>query len=182
MTTAYTFDNTGTILKDENTGLPATPLQFGAGHINPNKAMDPGLIYDINFQDYVEFLCGIGYDEKQMKIVLRQSQWNCSQVSTDLNYPSFVAIFTNETVKNFGRVVTNVGEKEAVYHAILDFPNGMRIRTVPSTLTFTDKYQKQGFVLSVEIDGNAPGVIYGYLKWIDQHNHIVSSPVVVIKT
>ncbi|TXG52436.1 hypothetical protein EZV62_021605 [Acer yangbiense] len=70
MTTAYTIDNTGTILKDENTGLPATPLEFGAGHINPNKAMDPGLIYDINFQDYTEFLCGIGYDEKQMKIVL----------------------------------------------------------------------------------------------------------------
>ncbi|KAK0576418.1 hypothetical protein LWI29_017099 [Acer saccharum] len=182
MTTAYTIDNTGTILKDENTGLPATPLEFGAGHINPNKAMDPGLIYDIIFQDYVEFLCGIGYDEKQMKIVLRQSKWNCSQVSTDLNYPSFVAIFTNETVKNFSRVVTNVGEKEAVYHANLDCPNGMRIRTEPSTLTFTDKYQKQGFVLSVEIDGNAPGVIYGSLKWIDQHNHIVSSPIVVIKT
>ncbi|KAK1553651.1 hypothetical protein Q3G72_001622 [Acer saccharum] len=182
MTTAYTIDNTGTILKDENTGLPATPLEFGAGHINPNKAMDPGLIYDIIFQDYVEFLCGIGYDEKQMKIVLRQSKWNCSQVSTDLNYPSFVAIFTNETVKNFSRVVTNVGEKEAVYHANLDSPNGMRIRTEPSTLTFTDKYQKQGFVLSVEIDGNAPGVIYGNLKWIDQHNHIVSSPIVVIKT
>ncbi|TXG52434.1 hypothetical protein EZV62_021603 [Acer yangbiense] len=182
MTTAYTIDNTGTILKDENTGLPATPLEFGAGHINPNKAMDPGLIYEINFQDYVEFLCGIGYDEKQIKIVLRQSKWNCSQVSTDLNYPSFVAIITNETVKSFSRVVTNVGEKEAVYHAILDFPTGMKIRTEPSTLTFTDKYQKQGFVLSVEIDGNAPGVIYGYLKWIDQHNHIVSSPVVVIKT
>ncbi|KAL5847375.1 hypothetical protein ACOSQ3_010899 [Xanthoceras sorbifolium] len=182
MTAAYTIDNTGSILKDENTGLLATPLDFGAGHINPSKAMDPGLIYDINFQDYVEFLCGLGYNEKQMKIVLQQSQWNCSQEPTDLNYPSFIAIFTNETVKNFSRVVTYVGEKEASYRAFLDCPMGMKIRAEPSILTFTEKYQKQAFVLSVEIDGNAPGMIYGNLKWIDQHNHTVSSPIVAIKT
>ena len=58
MTTAYAKDNIGTILKDQRTGLSATPLHFGAGYINPNKAMDPGLIYDTSFQDYIEFLCG----------------------------------------------------------------------------------------------------------------------------
>ncbi|KAL4652109.1 hypothetical protein ACB092_01G209500 [Castanea dentata] len=48
--------NTGTILKDQWTGLSVTPLQFEAGHINPNQAMDPGLIYDTVFQDYIESL------------------------------------------------------------------------------------------------------------------------------
>ena len=61
MTIVYAKDNTGTILKDQWTGLSGTPLQFGAGHINPNQAMDPGLIYDTVFQDYIEFLCGLGY-------------------------------------------------------------------------------------------------------------------------
>ncbi|GFS46626.1 subtilase family protein [Actinidia rufa] len=93
MTTAYTLDNTGTVLKDQLTGMPATPLDFGAGHINPNKAMDPGLIYDLGFQDYVEFLCGLGYSKKQMRAVLRRNQWSCGQNSTDLNYPSFVTMF-----------------------------------------------------------------------------------------
>ncbi|KAK0598695.1 hypothetical protein LWI29_037072 [Acer saccharum] len=64
ITTAYTIDNTGSILKDESTGLPATPLDFGAGHIDANRAMDPGLVYDMDVQDYIEFLCGLGYDEK----------------------------------------------------------------------------------------------------------------------
>ena len=182
MTTAYTIDNTGSILKDESTGLPATPLDFGAGHIDANRAMDPGLVYDMDVQDYIEFLCGLGYDEKQMKSILRRSQWNCSQEPTDLNYPSFMAIFNNETVKKFNRVVTNVGDEEAVYHANLKLPTGMKITIEPSTLTFTGKYQKQNFVLSIETDKEAPGMVYGFLNWIDQHNHTVSSPIVVIKT
>ncbi|KAJ0085207.1 hypothetical protein Patl1_08922 [Pistacia atlantica] len=182
MTSAYTIDNTGAILKNEMAGFPATPIDFGAGHINPNKAMDPGLIYDLNFQDYVEFLCGLGYNDKQMKTVLRQSEWNCSQEpNTDLNYPSFILLYNNETAKNFSRVVTNVGQEESAYRAILEFPTGMSISIEPSTLTFTQKYQKQDFVLSVEIDSEAPRMIYGYVRWIDQHNHTVSSPIMAIK-
>ncbi|XP_044510524.1 subtilisin-like protease SBT3 [Mangifera indica] len=183
MTTAYSIDSTGSsILKDAGTGLPATPLDFGAGHIDPNKAMDPGLIYDMDFQDYVEFLCGLRYNKIQMKAVIRRNHWNCSKQHTDLNYPSFIAIFTNETVKTFSRTVKNVGETDSVYHANLEFPTGMKITVEPSTLTFTQKYQQQNFILSVEIGTKAPSVIYGFLKWIDQHNHTVSSPVVAIKT
>ncbi|KAK4859331.1 hypothetical protein QYF36_003700 [Acer negundo] len=112
-----------------------------------------------------------GYDEKQMKTILQRSQWNCSQEPTDLNYPSFMAIFNNETVKKFSRVVTNVGEEEAVYHANLKFTTGIKITIEPSTLTFTKKYQKQSFVLSIETDKEDPGMVYGFLNWIDQHNH-----------
>ena len=54
MTTAYTKDNTGTIFKSQLTNSSASPLEFGAGHIDPNKAMDPGLIYDMGLQDYIE--------------------------------------------------------------------------------------------------------------------------------
>ncbi|KAK1549142.1 hypothetical protein Q3G72_030907 [Acer saccharum] len=105
-----------------------------------------------------------GYDEKQMKSILRRSQWNCSQEPTDLNYPSFMAIFNNETVRKFSRVVTNVGDEEAVYHANLKLPTGMKITIEPSTLTFTGKYQKQNFVLSIETDKEAPGMVYGFLN------------------
>ncbi|KAK1549107.1 hypothetical protein Q3G72_011666 [Acer saccharum] len=120
--------------------------------------MDPGFVYDMDVQDYIEFLCGLGYDEKQMKSILRRSQWNCSQEPTDLNYPSFMAIFNNETVRKFSRVVMNVGVEEAVYHADLKLPTGMKITIEPSTLTFTGKYQKQNFVLSIETDKEAPGM------------------------
>ena len=30
----------------------------GAGHVQPNKAADPGLVYDSSFNDWLAFLCG----------------------------------------------------------------------------------------------------------------------------
>ncbi|KAM1527336.1 hypothetical protein ACFXTI_016506 [Malus domestica] len=184
MTTVYNLDNTRTTIKDQRDGLAATPLQFGAGHINPNRAMNPGLVYDMDVQDYIEFLCGLGYTTKQMSAVIRRNQWSCRQQPTELNYPSFIAIFNSTDnspkAKNFTRVVTNVGDDASSYFAFLEVPKGMKIAVEPSTLTFTGQNQEQGFVLRVEIDSNAPKVTYGYLKWIDQHNHIVSSPVVVV--
>ncbi|XP_058201319.1 subtilisin-like protease SBT3 [Rhododendron vialii] len=181
MTSAEIVDNTGTTFKDQGAGLPATPLDFGAGHINPNKAMDPGLIFDLGIQDYIEFLCSLGYTKKQMSSVLRRNQWSCSQNRADLNYPSFIAIFPKGArSKNFNRVVTNVGDSEAIYQAVLAVPTGMSIKVEPSTLVFKSKYQKQSFVVSVQIEKDSPNINYGFLKWIDQDNHIVSSPIVVI--
>ncbi|OMO74669.1 hypothetical protein COLO4_26542 [Corchorus olitorius] len=184
MTTADTIDNNGTTLTNELTNLPGTPLDYGAGHINPNKAMDPGLIYDIDWQGYVDFLCGLHYNDTEMRAILRQSKWNCNQEGTDLNYPSFVAIFSKKTsppkVKKFTRVVTNVGDDQSVYQAVAELPSGMSVTVEPSTLTFTNKYQKQSYVVTVEINGKASPVTYGYLKWIDQTNHVVTSPIVVL--
>ncbi|KAK2971867.1 hypothetical protein RJ640_000884 [Escallonia rubra] len=92
-TTAYVVDNSHTLLKDQGTGHPATPLDFGAGPIDPNKAIEPGLIYDIDMQGYVDFLCGLGYTKKQLRSVLRRDTWRCRGNRPDLNYPSFVAEF-----------------------------------------------------------------------------------------
>ncbi|KAF9588807.1 hypothetical protein IFM89_016167 [Coptis chinensis] len=182
MTTANVIDNTHSTIRDSSTGLLATPLDFGDGHINPNKAMNPGLIYDMYFQDYVEFLCSLGYTNQQMSAVIRRSQWSCRDNSPDLNYPSFVVVASKATTfpmaKNFTRVVTNVGDDNSIYLAVSEAPSGMRIHVDPNTLIFTSKGQKQGFVVSVEIDKKDGSSTYGYLKLVDQHNHVVSSPLV----
>ncbi|KAK2971856.1 hypothetical protein RJ640_000873 [Escallonia rubra] len=184
MTTAYVVDNSHTLLKDQGTGHPATPLDFGAGPIDPNKAMEPGLIYDIDMQGYVDFLCGLGYTKKQLRSVLRRDTWRCSENRPDLNYPSFVAEFPKRlhslTGKNFSRVVTYVGEDTAFYHAVSVVPPGMKITIEPSTLLFTRKYQRRSFVVHVVVEKDTPPVTYGFLKWTDQQNHTVSSPVVAI--
>ena len=182
MTTAYVKDNNSTSFKTNFIDSIAAPLQAGAGHIDPNKAMDPGLIYDTSFQDYVDFLCGLGYTNEQMRLVLKRNEWHCNKkLSHELNYPSFMVVLSNQTTypmsMNFSRVVTNVGNDTSSYQAHLEnIPDGMKIRVEPSTLTFTQKNQKQSFVVSVEIDKEVPRIIYCFLKWIDQHGHTVSSP------
>ncbi|KAL4559554.1 hypothetical protein LXL04_031696 [Taraxacum kok-saghyz] len=182
MTTATKGDNVHGTIHDQWKGVGATPLSFGAGHINPNGAMDPGLIYDLDTQDYIQFLCDLGYNETQMSAVIRRSRWGCWIDRKDLNYPSFIANFnqtTSMSEKQFNRTVTNVGAPGATYWASLEVPSGMIVSLEPKTITFTSKNQKQKFVLSVQLEKNAPKVNYGYLKWVDDHNHTVSSPIVV---
>lgn len=60
MTTADTLDNTRNSTRAHRHGddhVNASPFDMGAGHINPNKAFDSGLIYDAAIQDYVNLLC-----------------------------------------------------------------------------------------------------------------------------
>lgn len=188
MTTSDPIDNTGNPIKDIGTNLqPATPLAMGAGHINPNKALDPGLVYDATVQDYIDFLCGLNFTPQQIKTITRSSSNNCSNPSLDLNYPSFIANFNDRnvkpdsnTVKELQRTVTNVGEGSFIYKASLTEMKGMKVSVEPDTLVFKEINEKKSFKLSIEgprqLDNS---VSFGYLIWEDsQRKHVVRSPIV----
>ena len=40
-------------------GEAADAFDMGAGHIDPNSAVDPGLVYDSSFADHAAYLCGL---------------------------------------------------------------------------------------------------------------------------
>ncbi|KAL6010745.1 hypothetical protein ACLOJK_001187 [Asimina triloba] len=188
MTTASLTDNTHGPILDMETGAAATPLDYGAGHVDPNKAMDPGLVYDIEYQDYVNFLCGLNYTSGQIKIITRKSSYTCTKASVDLNYPSFIIILNNKTNSAsvvFNRALTNVVDSPSVYHAVVKAPTGMRVEVEPAELKFDAKNSKQAFTVTVEVDmvaviatseyiGN-----FGYLTWHEKGGrHVVRSPIV----
>ncbi|XP_058091338.1 subtilisin-like protease SBT3 [Magnolia sinica] len=187
MTTAYITDNTHGPILDMTNGTAATPFDYGAGHVDPNKAMDPGLVYDLDRQDYINFLCGLNYTSKQMKILTCGSNYTCSKATLDLNYPSFMVILnnTNSSSVVFSRVLTNVADSPSVYRAVVKAPTGMRVVVDPPKLKFNGKYSKQGFTMSVQIDMAAVIVKsdylgnYGFLSWYeDGGNHVVRTPIV----
>ncbi|CAN0863080.1 Subtilisin-like protease SBT4.10 [Linum grandiflorum] len=185
MTTSYTVDN----------GRAASPLDFGAGHIDPNRAMDPGLIYDIQIQDYVDFLCGLNFTRKQMDTILRRRDWNCRRPveAAEFNYPSPTAVFETGTKYprsiTFRRTLSNVGNAKSVYRASLEHvPSTMRIQVEPKRLSFNHLNEARKFSVSVSLTDNhndddeeeEQQTVYCFLRWIDQHSHVVSSPIVVL--
>ncbi|KAL9275769.1 Cucumisin-like protein [Drosera capensis] len=58
MTTARPMDAT------KNTGAE---FAYGSGHIDPLRAIDPGLVYESSEADFISFLCNMGYDTKKIK-------------------------------------------------------------------------------------------------------------------
>ncbi|KAF5197890.1 Subtilisin-like protease SBT1.5 [Thalictrum thalictroides] len=135
MTTADVIDNANGHIVDSATGMSGT--HFGSGHVNPNKALDPGLVYDINVEDYVNFLCATTYTSQQQKqIITGRSDYSCARANLDLNYPSFIVILNNSnTTKHvFKRVLTNVADNQSVYHAAIACPSGMKVVVEPTRL------------------------------------------------
>ncbi|KAK9135943.1 hypothetical protein Syun_015273 [Stephania yunnanensis] len=186
MTTANLLDNTLSPIKDNGLYLEqASPLAMGAGHIDPNKALDPGLVYDVGAQDYVNHLCLMNYTSKQIAAITRSSNYSCTSPA-DLNYPSFM-IFSDKansssTSIEFKRTVTNVGDGAATYKVKWTVSNGLSVKVTPDTLVFHDKNEKLSFTVSVETDKMKGQFSYGTLVWEDDGaKHSVRSPVLAYK-
>ncbi|KAH1204569.1 Subtilisin-like protease SBT1.9 [Glycine max] len=184
MTTSDMFDNTMGLIKDIGDDYkPATPLAMGAGHVNPNRALDPGLVYDVGVQDYVNLLCALGYTQKNITVITGNSSNDCSKPSLDLNYPSFIAFFnsnSSSTSQEFQRTVTNVGEGQTIYVASVTPVKGYYVSVIPNKLVFKEKNEKLSYKLRIEGPTNkkVENVAFGYFTWTDV-KHVVRSPIVV---
>lgn len=187
MTTAYDVDNSGEKIKDLGTGKESNPFVHGAGHVDPNRALNPGLVYDLNSNDYLSFLCSIGYDAKKIQIFTREptSFDVCEKreklVSPgNLNYPSFSVVFgVNNGLVKYKRVVTNVGGYvDAVYTVKVNSPFGVDVSVSPSKLVFSGENKTQAFEITFARVGYGGSQSFGSIEWSDG-SHIVRSPIAV---
>ncbi|KAI5434344.1 hypothetical protein KIW84_021267 [Lathyrus oleraceus] len=162
---------------------PDAEFAYGAGQIDPIKAMNPGLVYDANEEDYIRFLCGQGLN---MSILLQITERiiNCSEIgyltARDLNYPSFA--FKAPRSKHhlngsFKRAVTNVGLPMSTYRAFVTAPKGLNISVIPNVLSFTSLGEKQTFTLTV--NGKMKKSIGSASLIWDDGKYQVRSPIVV---
>ncbi|XVF25233.1 hypothetical protein REPUB_Repub13aG0195700 [Reevesia pubescens] len=185
MTTAYNLDNSGNTINDLATGEETSPFVYGAGHVDPNRALNPGLVYDMDKSDYIAFLCSIGYDPLKIAIFVKDYTVDCSEKKLgspgDLNYPSFSVILdsSNRVVKHW-RSVKNVGTSvDAVYEAKVNAPAGVEISVSPSKLEFNAENQTLTYVITfASTDGLAADVAFGSIEWSDGI-HLVRSPIAI---
>ncbi|KAA8533806.1 hypothetical protein F0562_031323 [Nyssa sinensis] len=181
MTTAYVHDNTFNPLKDASTGEPSNPYDYGAGHINPLKALDPGLIYDIGAQDYFEFLCTQNLTPSQLEVFAKFSNRSCQHtlaIPGNLNYPAISAVFPEDakiSVMTLHRTVTNVGPSVSNYHVVVSPFKGASIKVEPAKLNFTHQYQKLSYKVTFTTISQQATPESGYLVWKDGVHKICDS-------
>ncbi|KAM5551766.1 hypothetical protein ABKV19_026560 [Rosa sericea] len=128
---------------------------YGSGHINPVKAIDPGLVYEASKEDYIKLLCSV-LDQVDVRLISGDNS-TCSTGSDkeslqDHNYPSLAAVVTpNKSFSfKFHRKVKNVGLANSTYKATI-FANSTQVdvKVVPQVLSFKSLNEEKTFDVTV---------------------------------
>ncbi|KAL8064343.1 hypothetical protein ABFX02_01G083000 [Erythranthe guttata] len=185
MTTADVVNLALNPIEDERY-VPANIFATGSGHVNPSRANDPGLVYDIKPEDYIPYLCGLNYTNRQVGSIV-QRRVDCSVESkiadAQLNYPSFAIRFgrSQPITQTYTRSVTNVGEPVSSYFVEIVPPPGIGVLVEPTALDFSEANQTLQYQVTFtgpESAVNTTVYIQGYLKW-NSGKYSVRTPIAV---
>lgn len=192
ITTANVKNSFGKKITDQYDKSVSSFHAIGSGHVNPVKANNPGLVYDTQHtkQDYVAYLCGLGYSGKQVSLFVGEKS-SCSNESktihgVDLNYPSMIVDLTssNKYRRRFSRIVTNVGPPQN-YTVNVSPPHDVTVAVHPKTLTFKSVGHRRKFTVDVRWDADSKEYSssleeFGDFTWVSFDGKFrVRSPLIV---
>lgn len=158
---------------------PADPFDMGGGHIAPNSAADPGLVYPAGFNEYLGFLCDAGpeiFASPSRTCGILESMGVPTE-TTNLNLASIgiAELVGTQTVK---RTVTNVGDGPATYTVSVDAPSGIDVTVEPNELTLDAGNSASFDVTFTRSTATLDEWAFGSLTWSDGA-HSVRSPIAV---
>lgn len=162
----------------------ADPFDYGGGVTNPNGARNPGLVYDMGTQDYINYLCAMGYNETSIKHLAGKTPpchggaASASHSILDINLPSITIPNLKGSV-TLKRTVTNVGNPNSKYQAIIDPPRGTVVDVKPKYLLFNPKLRTMTYTVTISTSHKITTEYYfGSLTWVDGM-HSVRIPISV---
>ncbi|XP_047170777.1 CO(2)-response secreted protease-like [Vigna umbellata] len=190
MTTATQKNNLKAPIRTE-TGSTATPYDYGAGQMTLYGPFHPGLVYENNTVDYLNYLCYIGYNVTVVKIISRSvpNNFSCPKDSSshhisNINYPSIaISDLEGKNVVEVTRTVTNVGEEnETIYSPVIDAPRGIKVNLIPNKLQFTKNSRKLSYRVIFSFTSTmSMDHLFGSITW-SNGKYDVRSPFVLIKS
>jgi len=110
------------------------PFDYGAGHIVPNKAFDPGLVYDVSDDEYDAFACGIASPAVTQARCDQLAAAGMSFFSRDMNQPS-ISVSRLANQQTVTRRVTNLSDEAASYSVQVSAPPGIRLDVDPAVIS-----------------------------------------------
>jgi len=156
----------------------ANPFEFGAGHIVPNGAVDPGLVYDVSDDEYDAFACGVDSPAVTAERCNELAAAGFSFDAADMNQPA-ISVSDLINTRTVQRRVTNVSENAGVYVANIVAPQNINVTAVPSSLSLGPG-ESATFDVSMTFLGGGPLDLwrFGSLTWSGE-DHDVYSPIAV---
>ncbi len=140
----------------------ANPLDFGAGHMVPNAALNPGLVYEISNDEFDSYLADMSAEAR------------------NLNLPS-IAMSKLANSQTVTRRVTNVSDEAGAYTVEISPPPGMGVTVEPNSISLAPG-QSTTFDVTVDYQSGPLDLWrYGSFTWRSE-SHDVFSPIAVKPT
>nr|GMD20359.1 CO(2)-response secreted protease-like [Ipomoea batatas]GME01636.1 CO(2)-response secreted protease-like [Ipomoea batatas] len=185
MTTATQTNNLNAPITTTD-GAIATPYDIGAGELNPTAALNPGLVYQTEIADYLQFLCATGYNTSQIRLISSTvpKGFKCPKKLTEdmissINYPSIaVSNLKSGEPKAITRTVSNVGPEESVYTATIEALADIEVTVTPNKLVFTKQEKKLSYTVTFTASSSLKTDTFGSITWTSG-THRVRSPIIV---
>ncbi|WVZ12344.1 hypothetical protein V8G54_016874 [Vigna mungo] len=143
-----------------------------AGHIKPNSAVDPGLVYDLNITDFLNYF-------SQLKM-FDHKPYTCPESFSlaDFNYPTItISEFGPGNSVNVSRTVTNIGSG-STYTVRIKAPPHVEVWVEPRKLRFKKKGEKKEFRVALTLKKKTESTtdfVFGWLTWTNKKHHVRSS-------
>jgi len=168
MTTAYD-------LKSASGGVDSNPFNQGAGHVDPTKFFNPGVVFESDEDDWYSYIAGQG------AAVPASAGTTSSIDASDLNVAS-LAIGDLVGVQTVKRAITDVSGKQETYKASYSGSDAI-------TVAFDKRSNKytvpSGGTVAVTMTVRATGTSYGeyakgFVTLTGDKGHVVRIPVAVL--
>ncbi|KAB2600064.1 subtilisin-like protease [Pyrus ussuriensis x Pyrus communis] len=185
MTTSTTIDRAGKPLQAQQYSetqtikfVSATPFDYGSGHVDPKAALDPGLIFDAGYQDYLGFLCTTaGINSNEIK---KYTNSPCNYTMghpSNFNSPSITVahLVKSQTVT---RMVTNVAEEET-YVITTRMAPAIAIEASPRAMTLRPGASRK-FSVTLTVRSITGAYSFGEVIMKGSRGHKVRIPVVAM--
>ncbi|XAR63738.1 Cucumisin [Bertholletia excelsa] len=164
---------------DTITLVKATPFDYGSGHVNPRAALDPGLIFDAGYEDYLGFLCTMsGIDSREIKNYTHSPCNYTLGHPSNLNTPS-ITISHLVGTRIVTRTVTNVAEEEETYVVTARMAPAVAIDTNPPAMTLRPGNSRK-FTVTLTVRSVIGSYSFGEVLLKGSRGHKVRIPVVAM--
>ncbi|ONK78988.1 uncharacterized protein A4U43_C01F1720 [Asparagus officinalis] len=181
-TTAAGYDSRGLPIMAQGGELyrvyNSTPFDRGSGFVSPAGALDPGLVFSAEFEDYISFLCSLpGLDRARVKYVTGASCNVPVPSPADLNLPS-ITISALSGSQSIHRRATNVASSPETYTCSVLPPDGVAVEVQPMIFTVLPR-RTQELVIRFNVPHGSDGFKFGEIVLVGSLNHIVRLPLSV---
>ncbi|KAL0739194.1 hypothetical protein Bca4012_015404 [Brassica carinata] len=186
MTTSTVMDRAGRPLQAQQysetetmTLVKATPFDYGSGHVNPSAALDPGLVFDAGYEDYLGFLCTTpGINAHEIRNFTNTPCNYRMRHPSNFNSPS-IAVSHLVRTQIITRRVTNVAEEEETYTITSRMEPSIAIEVSPPAMTLRAGASRE-FSVTLTVRSVTGVYSFGEVTLKGSRGHKVSLPVVAL--